>query len=419
LIGLPLETAAHLVNAILMLILVDAFLRLSHSLGGVKYRPWIAALVILGFPPFDHRLEVLRDWGYLAFALSAFVVLVRYWKSSQGKKVDALAWQLYMVMALLFRVEAAGLIVLAPLALLFQDRPWKQRIQRFIATNYLIWVLMALVLGTILLGILPAGKLADLNAYLDPSKVLSRFNEVADQISTHALNKYTENYAPLILVSGIVAMIGSMILDNLGPFLVLVTVIGLYRYKLPKGDNYPLIYWLLVVVLFVLFVFLASSMLAISRFAYLGSVLLLLLTVQYVSLFTVDRDSGSPMRKYWWGFVLIGLILGNLVSLLALPDYKGYIREGGTWIHENVPRDVHLITNDYIIDYYARRPHGEKIDSMEKIKKALGNSQLPYFVALKADDEEKPSFMDLFLKPPVVVFRSNRADESLIIFEVK
>jgi hypothetical protein len=160
-------------------------------------------------------------------------------------------------------------------------------------------------------------------------------------------------------------------------------------------------------------------MLAISRFAYLGSVLLLLLTVHYVSLFAADRDSGYPMQKYWWGFILIGLGLGNLVSLLALPDYKGYIREGGTWIHENLPTDMHLITNDYIIDYYARRPHGEKIDSMEKVKKALGNSQPPYFVALKADDEEKSSFMDLFQKPPVAVFRSYRADESLIIFEVR
>jgi hypothetical protein len=416
--GLPLETAAHLVNTVLMLIIVDAFLRLSDSLDTVNHRPWIAALVILGFPPVDHRLEIYRDWGYLAFSLCAFVVLVRFWKASQGKKADALAWQFYIFMALLFRVEAAGLIVIAPLALLFQDRPWKQRIHRFISLNYLIWVVMGLGLGLILMGKLPAGKLTDLSAYLDPASVLIQFDQTADLISTHALNKYTDDYAQLILTSGIIAMIGWMILDNLGFFLVLVTVVGLYRYKLPKVGGFTLVYWLLAVVFVVLLVFLATKMMAISRFALLGSVLLLLFTVHYVSLFAADQDSGLPLWKYWWGFILIGLVLGCLISLSALPDYKGYIREGGIWIDENLPTDVPLISNDSIIEYYARRPYGEKLDSMEKIKKALRKSQPPYFVALKVDDDEKSSFMKLFKKPPVMVFRSNRADESLIIFEV-
>jgi hypothetical protein len=417
--GLSMETAAHLVNAVLMLVLVDAFLRLSHSLDVHDYRPWIPALVILGFPPFDHRLEIYRDWGYLAFSLSAIVAFVRFWKASQGRQTDALAWQGHMVMALLFRVETVGLIVLAPLALLFQDLPWKQRIRRFIAMNYLVWIFMALVLGLILLGIVPAGKLSDLAMYLDPHKVLGYFNQTVEQISIHALNKYTDDYAHLILVSGMIAMIGWMLLDNLGLFFILVTVVGLARYKQPRFDSHRLIYWLLAVVFVVLLVFLAVKMLAISRFALLGSVLLLLFAVYYVARFTADRDCGHRLWKYWWGFVLTGLILANLVSLSARPDYKGYIREGGVWIQENLPMDVPLISNDYIIDYYAGRPHGEKLDSMEKIEKALGDSQPPFFAALKSDDDERAFFQGLFKTPPVAVFRSNRADESLLIFEVK
>jgi hypothetical protein len=417
--GLSLETAAHLVNAILMLIFVDAFLRLSHSLNAHDYRPWIPALVILGFPPLDHRLEIYRDWGYLAFSLCAIVALVRFWKASQGRQADALAWQGYMVMALLFRVETVGLIVLTPLALLFQDQPWKQRIRRFIAMNYLIWIFMALVLGLILSGVVPAGKLTDLAMYLDPQKVLGDFKQTAEQISTHALNKYTDDYAQLILMSGIFAMVGWMFLDNLGVFLLLVTAVGLARYKQPRFDSHRLVYWLLAVVFVVLLVFLAVKMLAISRFALLGSVLLLLFAVYYVTQFATDRNSGHRVWKFWWVFVLTGLILANLVSLIARPDYKGYIREGGVWIHDNLPMEVPLISNDYIIDYYAGRPHGEKLDSMEKIEKALGNSQPPYFVALKSDDDEKAYFQGLFKNPPIAVFRSNRADESLLIFEVK
>jgi hypothetical protein len=102
-----------------------------------------------------------------------------------------------------------------------------------------------------------------------------------------------------------------------------------------------------------------------------------------------------------------------MVNMAALPDYKGYMRDGGIWIHENIAMDVPLITNDRIIDYYAQRPDGEKPDSIEKIEKALNASHALYFVALKVDDEEKSQFMGLMNKPPIVEFRSNRASESL------
>jgi hypothetical protein len=417
--GLSLETAAHFVNAALMLILVDAFIRLSDLLDGVNHRPWLAALVILAFPPLDHRLEIYRDWGYLAFSLSAFIALARFWRADHGSYADALAWQVYILLALLFRIEAAGLIALAPLTLLFQQRPWKRRIRRFMAANHLILALT--VLGSVLLlsGVVPAGKLVDLSTYLDPDKVLSQFNQAADLIEAHALNKFTDDYARLILASGIISMIGWMILDNLGSFFVLVTAVGLYRYRLPKLQDYRLVYWLLALVFLILVVFLATRMLAISRFALLGSILLLLFTVRYLSLFAAERDRGGRMWRYWWWFCLTGLVLGNLVSLAALPDYKGYIRDGGVWIHENLPKGVPLISNDYIIDYYAKRPHGEKIDSMEKVKEALRNTQPPFIVALKTDDDEESSYAALFQKPPIAVFRSNRADESLLVFDVQ
>jgi hypothetical protein len=416
--GVSLEVAAHLVNAALMLILVDGFIRLSHTMDD-QSPPWIAALLILSFSPFEHRLEIYRDWGYLAFMLCAVVSLVRYWKASQGHISDAVVWQVSIVIALLFRVEAIVLMLLAPLILLFQNGTWRQRVQRYLSVNVLLWFVVVIGLGLIFFGVLPAGKLADLSAYLNPSKVMANFNQTADLISDHALNKYTDGYAQLILISGIVAMIGWMVLDNLGWFFILITLLGLITFRWPKNDNYRVVYWLLFLVFITLFIFMCVKLMAISRFALFASLLVLLFTVHYVSLFFVNRDRGGALQKNWWRFILIGLLLGNLVSIGARPDYKGYIREGGVWIHESLEQGVPLITNDSIIDYYARRPPGEKLDSFEKIEKALRNTMPPYFVALKVDDDEQTEILRLLDEPPIAEFRSNRAAESLLVFEVK
>jgi hypothetical protein len=417
--GFSLEIAAQLVNAILMLFLVDGFIRLSHSLEEFNSQPWIAALLILSFPPFEHRLEIYRDWGYLAFMLNGLVAFTRYWKHPQGGITDALTWQLYVIIALLFRVEAIGLMLLLPLLFIFQKSAWKARIQRYVTANLVLWILLFIAVTLILMGVLPAGKFADLSAYLNIHKLLGSFNQTAELISDHALNKHTDDYAQLILVSGIITMIGSMVMDNLGGFLILITLVGVYLYRLPKIDNYHVVYWLLFLLFIILFVFMLAKLMAISRFALLGSILVLLLSTHYVSQFYLSRNSGHAVQKYWWWFVLAGLLLGNLVSMAALPDYKGYMREGGGWIQENLPRDVALISNDSIIEYYARRSPGEKLDTFEKIEKAMQKTAKPFYVSLKVDDDEMTEVLTLMGQQPIAEFRSNRADESLLVFELK
>jgi hypothetical protein len=417
--GFSLEISAQLVNGILMLLLVDGFIRLSHSLEDFNSQPWIAALLVLSFPAFEHRLEIYRDWGYLAFVLNGLVAFVRYWKHNQGSLADALTWQFSIIIALLFRVEAIGLMLMLPVLFVFHKSTWKVRIQRYLTVNLVLWVSLFCALTLILMGILPAGKFADLSAYLNFHKLLGSFNQTAELISEYALNKHTDDYAQLMLVSGIASMIVSMVMDNLGEWLILLTLVGWYLYRLPKIDNYHVVYWLLLLVFITLFVFMMAKLMAISRFALLGSVLVLLFTTHYVSQFYTNRNSGHAAGKYWWWFVLTGLLLGNLNSIAALPDYKGYMRQGGGWIQENLSPDVPLISNDSIIEYYARRPHGEKLDTFEKVEKAMLKTPKPYYVSLKVDDDEMTEVLALMGQQPIAEFRSNRADESLLVFEVK
>ncbi len=417
--GLSLEASAHLLNTLLMLLLVDSFLRFSHQLLQENSRPWIAALVILSFPPFDHRLEIYRDWGYLAFTLCALVPLLRFWSAEAGRVRDVIVWQLCMLGALLFRVEAVALIVLAPLALLMQSRPWPMRLRRYLAANALIVLILVVGLLLVVSGTVPLGKLTDLAFYADPALVFSRFQAAAKQIADVVLNKYSDDYATLILGGGIFTLISWMVLDNLGAFLVLVTGVGLFRYRFPAAYGYRLVYWLFCMVVLTLCVFLVVRLITVSRYALLGSLLLLTLTVYAVNHFAEARASGRRTARYGWWFVLAGLVIGNLANLALRPDYKGYLREGGHWLRQNAPASAELISNDFIIDYYAQRPRGEKLDNLEKVAKALKSTSPPFFVALKTNDKDRQEVLALMSREPLVEFHSGSAKEGMLIFRVE
>jgi hypothetical protein len=416
--GLSLVASAYLLNTLFMLLLVDAFIRLSRVLLGEALRPWIAALVILSFPPLDHRLDIYRDWGYLALTLCALVPLLRYWKSDRVLSGDVVVWQLCMIGAFLFRVEAVSLVALAPLGFLFQKRAWSLRIKRFLAAYSL--VSLAVMLGGLVVfaGEVPLGKLAEFSQYLNPQHVFSSFNQMADQIALHALNKYSDDYAPLIFGGGIVTLVGWMTLDNLGAFLVLLTGVGLFRYRLPESVAYRQIYWLLAIAVLTLSLFLSVNLIPPSRYALLGSLLLLTLTVYAVNAFADAKASKRAVSRYWWWFMVVGLLIGNLANFTFHQDYKSYLRDGGRWIAQNLPPTSVLITNDFIIDYYAQRQHGEKIDSMPKLKNALTTTQPPFYVALKTKDRDRIDFLQLLGREPVIEFHSGHAKEGMLIFHV-
>lgn len=116
--------------------------------------------------------------------------------------------------------------------------------------------------------------------------------------------------------------------------------------------------------------------------------------------------------------MLLGLAISTLDNLTALPDYKSYMREGAHWIAANVPAETTVTSDDYIIDYYAHRPHGEKIVAVDKLARALSSTQPPFYVAAKVKSNNEASIRALIDDPPVVEFQSNRAVEALLVFEV-
>ena len=114
--GVSTELAAQGIGALLLAVASAAFVAIARALGADRRVAWLATVVVLCHPWLNRtRALIVRDGGVWALGLLALLLVLR---SDQGRRVRALAgWAACSALAVLFRPEAAALMVGAPLAI--------------------------------------------------------------------------------------------------------------------------------------------------------------------------------------------------------------------------------------------------------------------------------------------------------------
>lgn len=417
--GWGLEFSAWLLNGLCLFLLTDSFIRLAHMLDE-RGKPWVPMLILFSLPVIRHRLEIIRDWGYLAFCLRAFVSLLRFWLEDRGSLRNVVNWFMFMVVAFFFRIEAAGIVLLAAPVCLLRPRPWLERIRgggMIIGVWLVPCILLAVFIGVHNISMF--GRVAELFFYADLASHFSGFNRYASAFAVNVLNKYSDDAAAFMLGVGIVAMGFKMILSNLGAML-LVLLAATWRELKGFGEDYRFVIGFLGVVILILCDFLFNHIITVNRYALLGSLLLML----FIS-YGVSRLYDQASCVGFWGLwrarvVLLGLVVVVLINVSARPDAKEYLREAGVWLGRSVPASVDVVVNDTRLLYYSGREIKPALDTdvLDKLKENLRNIPLPYYVALKVDDRDLTRFKSIFGVEPIKVFASKRAAEHAEVYYI-
>lgn len=117
--SLDFQICAQILNAVFFAIATYSLLRIVILAGGDKVSLVLAALLFFStsYIVGDVLPMLLRDQGFWAFLLTALVFFIKFYRQNNIK--DALSWQLFALIAMLFRIEAFTYIALLPLTLLF------------------------------------------------------------------------------------------------------------------------------------------------------------------------------------------------------------------------------------------------------------------------------------------------------------
>ena len=415
--GLEPETAAYLLNTLLDLLLVLAFLRFVEEAGANRRVLAWAALLILALPYLnDNRPEIIRDHGYWAFTLVALIFWLRLLRDFSWKRL--LGWNLAMGAATLFRVEGIVFLALMPLGLLLQPRPWRERLRQLLlasvpvalgAIALLLWAGMDSEGNRLTRLLAHAGELGEIFTHKIPAR--------AEKLSAALPDLSTASATWVLYLSVLFS-----ILKDLGEALSWpLALLLLLRRRFPAPslpqDYLRLLIPYSAISLLVLFVQGSRHFIMVSR--YTMALALVLLPVGAWSLDHLwqryrQRETGLLLPAMA-GLALLWMI-GD--SLIDTSKPKPYIMDAAHWAVANLPRGSKVLT-DYDplrLDYYAEKTGGKGID-FQRFK--AGRTALEQYDYAFVRDAGGPLAQKLGGRPASLVWRSGSGSRDVRVYRLR
>jgi hypothetical protein len=413
--GLPIQHAAMILDAILIALIVLAFVNLIKELGGTRRTQWFSLLVILLYPYLNHdRDNILRDFGYYAFLLVSLQFFIHYLRTFTWR--TALAWALSLMVATLFRIEGAIFLMVLPFAALLTSQPtWQKRIIVFLKLQLLNFIGLAIGIVWILF------KLSQHDSHA--LQQLGRINELANffvhgpaliTASFHtklALLKqglFADNpfiNLPAFLVGGVVGILMGSFLSTIGLFYLVLTCHACYCRLLPL-NNAAKMAWLSYLVLNVIIVgiFILIDFFLAERYI-VPLCLLLILTAPF------SLEAIFTSGKKWLVSVVCLLLLATAVASFShFGTSKTYLIDAGQWLEKNTPTNSCVFTNSDQITYYSQRSTNTELTDF------ANNYDYAAVQLLRNQTNGKQHWLDLFKQQPVISFQNKRGD-SVMIFQ--
>ncbi len=420
---LSLENSAFLLDALLIAINVIAFIVLVKELGGSRQTQYWAALVILIYPYLYHdQINILRDFGYYAFALVSLIFFIRFLRQLQWRY--ALAWNITLVLATLFRIEGAILLGLAPLAVfMLCKQNFMHRVWYFLQLNTInIIILLAVFLWQLKKATLSthnAGRLAELITMFHSgiSLLTSNLDLKNNLLKSQILNPLSADQSFYFLLGGLVSMLLVTIINTITLLYGLLSYYG-FRYKLLLQEHAATIAVVtyIIINLIIVGVFLGQTFFLSGRYAELLCLLFML-----AAPFTIDHFF---VQKSKWPFAIIALwLVATAINCFGqFGTSKTYVLQAGHWITQNTSLQARVYSNDPQLAYYSHHPGTEypqdfvSKDDIIKDLHALNLARYDYIAVIvgRNDNTTADKISALLAVKPLQSFSNNRGDKALI-----
>lgn len=421
--GLSLEYSAYSLNIILAVLLSDAFLRTYQILHNKTDGLWVAALVILSFKSVLVYLgEILKDMGCWSFTLLSLFYFLAY--TQERKFVQALAWQLSIIMACLFRLEVISLLLIAPWAVLFFKTDIKTRLTDLFKLYGLLT--SSVIISYVFLYItdnhdVNLYRLNHVWHYLDPHYLWSVYHQYIDKVAHQVLTPFSRNYATLILTSGILVTLAIQVPVTLGYVNSAVSCWGIYRFGFPLSAEFRLILLFFGITFLSIIIFFSQSMIMTLRYLILPSLFPLLIVAYYYEKIIL----GAWQKQQYWimTVIIVGFGIALIESISSMGRDKYDIHEAGDWVKNNLSTDISLIADDPRLYYYS----GQRIDYIRNqsssLERFIVNSQSleGYDYALLRFKNNNPRYDTLIQSGQLIKLRTfqNRNGDHSVLFRIQ
>lgn len=359
-INVTILQAAIVLNVILFSIASTAFLKIIELAGGKSLHLIVGTLILISsqYLVGDILSMLMRDEGFWAFYLLGLLFFIRFFQHQRLS--DALLWQICILLATLFRIEAITYLILLPLVFFtIKTLSWSQRTSLFLRSNLInLAALLAMVVTITLsdsLSVQNFGRFKEvfsLNLYQELTNMLVTR---ADIMSNAVLGKYLAEFAvPGLLLTFIYAMITKVISAS-GAINVALAAYGyksnqqLINCQVSRVLYAAVLISLLNMALIITKVFVLSGRYVLA----LAWIVMIFATFTLAELIRTYRD--NPQRTIKWLIIAILAFLTLSLVKNVLPKKEGYNYQQNAvvWLAKYNSANKAVFYDDSRIKYFA------------------------------------------------------------------
>jgi hypothetical protein len=358
---LGVHLSAQILNVIYFAIATFGFIRIIVIAGGSQRQIiagaliWLSAQYMIG-----GVLEMLmRDEGFWAFYLLSLGFFIRFYQHHQTK--DAILWQVSIILATLFRIEAILFLIFLPITLLFQvssntPEKWKKLLIANLINIGLTLVIVVMLAFSDSLSTQLLGRLNEIFTSSFWQEFTERLTKNANIMSTQVLGEYLEEFAIQGLLMTFVYVMIVKTIGSTGLINIILCMFSLKHHQQLINPAASLVLRTTAVIAIINMFLIITKMFVLSgRYVLALSLILMLFAAFYFAVLLFD----NPQNKYkkWLVVVLVLFMMGGAIkNTLPKKDGYNYQQEAVAWMLANNHENKSVFYNERRMRYYANLP---------------------------------------------------------------
>ncbi|MBX9676833.1 MAG: hypothetical protein K2V71_09565 [Methylotenera sp.] len=433
--SLNIHHSAQLLSVIFFGITAFSFTKVIQLAGGNNRTIAAGGLILLSaqYLTGDILQMLLRDEGFWAFFLTSMVFFIRFYKTN--RYLDAFYWQIFAILAVLFRIEAITYLIALPLSLFFyQQATFSQKVTQFLKCNFLSIIALISIFAAILminsLTMTSFGRLNEVFTLNLWHQLTNQFFTKSAVMSSQVLGSYLDEFAvPGLLMTFAYVILAKSIattgIVNIG--LAALTV--KFRKNLIDSTVLYILTFAAVITLINSGLIITKVFVLSGRYILALSLILMIVSAFYLAYlfqyFEIKQKKAT--RKKWLVSGLIVLMLLGIVKNI-LPKQRGYnhMQEAVSWVKIHNTSNKPVFYDDTRARYYANAPFiGTWQDNWMLVTDAIQTKQINQYDYLIINHSAKHPERESYLAKQLIAFKivnryaTAKNKKSVVIYQKK
>jgi hypothetical protein len=361
---LSIHHSAQVLSIVFFAITTLSFVKIIELGGGNKKTMLAGALILFSslYIVGDVLEMLMRDQGFWACFLTSLVFFIRFKNNNQYR--DAFLWQIFAILATLFRIEAIMYLLFLPVLLLLENKDlWHQKITHFIKCNFLniiagLGIILALSLSNHL-SMKHFGRLQEVFSSKLFEELTHNLLTKGQIMSEQVLGKYLEEFAVIgLLLTFIYVMIVKAITTT-GIINCMLAAYSKTQKRLIKPAVASVLKATAIIAAITMGLIITKVFVLSSRYVVaLAFVFMIPAAFQLGQLLTQYSQNKIRNKQLVVAIYLILIFMLGSVIKNVWPKAEGYnyMQEAVAWVEANNPNHEPVFYNESRMRYYA----GEK-----------------------------------------------------------